>query len=190
MQQVKVLSDRASVAVAEKVKEEIAIAKISVTELQTRLCGMSEFTGLSVEQQAEIVQPFSDFLTAIANKKLIAVIRDDLRRFEEEKYGGLMKRVSELAVRDQGVGVSGGVGSGGVGSGELGVAKTSNVGKTTGGYRVTVTDHPPVEYVAKRSIQVKFDQAWLENEADVDRYLVAMREAFMAEIQQNKRISI
>ena len=85
---------------------------------------------------------------------------------------------------------SGGVGSGGVGSGELGVAKTSNVGKTTGGYRVTVTDHPPVEYVAKRSIQVKFDQAWLENEADVDRYLVAMREAFMAEIQQNKRISI
>ena len=146
---------------------------------------MSEFTGLSVEQQAQIVQPFSDFLTAIANKKLIAVIRDDLRRFEEEKYGGLMKRVSELAVRDQGLGVSEGVGSG-----ELGVAKTSSVGKTTGVYRVTVTDHPPVEYVAKRSIQVKFDQAWLENEADVDRYLAGMREAFMAEIQQNKRISI
>lgn len=185
MQQVKLLSDRASAAVAEKVKEEIEIAKTSVMELQTRLCAMSEFTGLSVEQQAQIVQPFSDFLTAIANQSLIAVIRDMQRRFEEETYAGLMVWVSELAVRDQGLGVSEGVGSG-----ELGATKTSNVGKATGGYRVTVTDHPPVEYVAKRSIQVKFDQAWLENEADVDRYLAAMREAFMAEIQQNKRISI
>jgi hypothetical protein len=191
MQQVKVLSDRASAAVTEKVKEEIASAKTSVTELQTRLCAMSEFTGLSVEQQAQIVQPFSDFLTAIANQSLIAVIRDMRRRFEEETYAGLMVRVSELARRVGSGGVeSGKVESEGVGSGELGVAKTSSVGKTTGGYRVTVTDHPPVEYVARRSIQVKFDQAWLENEADVDRYLAAMREAFMAEIQQNKRISI
>lgn len=176
MQQVKVLSDRASAAVTEKVKEEIAIAKISVTELQTRLCGMSEFTGLSVEQQAEIVQPFSDFLTAIANKKLIAVIRDDLRRFEEEKYGGLMKRVSEWAAVSNRV--------------QSDETKTINVGKGTGNYKISVTAEPPVEYVARRSIQVKFDQAWLENEADVDRYLAAMREAFMAEIQQNKRISI
>ena len=176
MQQVKVLSDRASAAVTEKVKEEIAIAKISVTELQTRLCGMSEFTGLSVEQQAEIVQPFSDFLTAIANKKLIAVIRDDLRRFEEEKYGGLMKRVSEWAAVSNRV--------------QSDETKTINVGKGTGNYKISVTAEPPVEYVARRSIQVKFDQAWLENEADVDRYLAAMREAFMSEIQQNKRISI
>jgi hypothetical protein len=176
MQQVKVLSDRASAAVAEKVKEEISIAKISVTELQTRLCGMSEFTGLSVEQQAQIVQPFSDFLTAIANKKLIAVIRDDLRRFEEEKYGGLMKRVSEWAAASNRV--------------QSDETKTVNVGKGTGNYKISVTAEPPVEYVARRSIQVKFDQAWLENEADVDRYLAAMREAFMSEIQQNKRISI
>jgi hypothetical protein len=176
MQQVKVLSDHASAAVAEKVKEEIAIAKISVTELQTRLCGMSEFTGLNVEQQAQIVQPFSNFLTTIANKKLIAVIRDDLRRFEEEKYGGLMKRVSEWAAASNRV--------------QSDETKTVNGGKGTGNYKISVTAEPPVEYVARRSIQVKFDQAWLENEADVDRYLAAMREAFMAEIQQNKRISI
>jgi hypothetical protein len=175
MQQVKVLSDRASAAVAEKVKEEIAIAKISVTELQTRLCGMSEFTGLSVEQQAQIVQPFSDFLTAIANKKLIAVIRDDLRRFEEEKYSGLMLQVSEWAASNRV---------------QPDATKTVNVGKATANNKISVTAESPAKYVTKQSIQVKFDRAWLENEADVDRYLAGMREAFMAEIQQNKRISI
>ncbi|OYQ64211.1 hypothetical protein B9G53_12920 [Pseudanabaena sp. SR411] len=176
MQQVKVLSDRALAAVDEKVKEEIAIAKTSVTELQTRLCAMSEFTALNAEQQAQIVQPFSDFLTTIINQSLIAVIRDARRRFEEEKYAGLMVRVSEWAEASKRV--------------QSDATKTSNVGKATGNYQVNVTSEPPVEYVAKRSIQVKFDQAWLENEADVDRYLAAMREAFMAEIQQNKRISI
>ena len=170
MQQVKVLSDRSSAAVAEKVKEEIAIAKTSVTDLQSRLWAMSEFTGLSAEQQAQIGQPFSDFLTAIAKQSLIAVIRDTRRRFEEEKYAGLMVRVSELAVRNQGLGVSERVGS--------------------GVYRTSVRDDLAISYVARRSIQVKFEQAWLENEEDVDRYLAAMREAFLTEIQQNKRISI
>ena len=176
MQQVKVLSDRLQAAVAEKVKEEIVIAKTSVTDLQSRLCAMSEFIGLNVEQQTQIGQPFSDFLTTIANQSLIAVIRDARRRFEEEKYAGLMVRVSEWAEASKRV--------------QSDATKTSNVGKATGNYQVTVTAEPPVEYVAKRSIQVKFDHAWLENEADVDRYLAAMREAFMAEIQQNKRISI
>jgi len=173
MQQVKVLSDRASAAVAEKVKEEIEIAKTSVTELQTRLCAMSEFTGLSAEQQAQIVQPFSDFLMAIANQTLIAVIRDTRRRFEEEIYAGLMVRVSEWATATNRV--------------QPDSTAKSLVGGT---YKVSFKDNQAIAYVAKQSIQVKFDRVWLENEADVDRYLAAMREAFMAEIQQNKRISI
>nr|MBC8229660.1 BREX system P-loop protein BrxC [bacterium] len=47
-----------------------------------------------------------------------------------------------------------------------------------------------VEYVTRRSIHVPFDKAWLADEADVDRYLAALREAMMKEISAGKRVQI
>ena len=41
-----------------------------------------------------------------------------------------------------------------------------------------------------RSIRVPFDKAWLADEADVDRYLAALREAMMKEISAGKRVQI
>ena len=46
------------------------------------------------------------------------------------------------------------------------------------------------EYVNRQSIYVPFDKAWLADETDVNRYLVAYRKAMMEEIEQGKRIQI
>ena len=35
-----------------------------------------------------------------------------------------------------------------------------------------------------------FDKAWLADEGDVDRYLNALREALLAEVQQGRKVQI
>ena len=40
------------------------------------------------------------------------------------------------------------------------------------------------------SLNVAFNKPWLANEADVERYLQAMREALLEEIRKGKRIRV
>jgi hypothetical protein len=60
-----------------------------------------------------------------------------------------------------------------------GVASTSN----------TATTAQP-QIVAARSIAVHFDKAWLADEVDLNRYLNALREAWLKEISAGKRVQI
>ena len=48
----------------------------------------------------------------------------------------------------------------------------------------------PADYVHTRNLRVAFDKAWLANEGDVDRYLNALREALLAEVQQGRKVQI
>ena len=52
------------------------------------------------------------------------------------------------------------------------------------------TPRTVVEYISSREVYVAFEKAWLADEADVDAYLVAWREAVMKEITKGKRIQI
>ena len=45
-----------------------------------------------------------------------------------------------------------------------------------------------IECVTLRSVRTSFEKAWLEDEADVDRYLKSLREALLGEIGKGKRI--
>ena len=51
------------------------------------------------------------------------------------------------------------------------------------------TAEPPA-YVPCSSLNVAFNKPWLANEADVERYLQAMREALLEEIRKGKRIRV
>jgi len=48
----------------------------------------------------------------------------------------------------------------------------------------------PPKLVAARSIAIPFDKAWLADETDLDRYLKAVREVWLAEITAGKRVQI
>jgi hypothetical protein len=49
---------------------------------------------------------------------------------------------------------------------------------------------PAPRIIAARTIRVAFDKPWLVEEADVERYLEAMREALLSQIRKGKRIQI
>jgi len=94
MQQVKTQVENLEKKATAQIEVEIAEAKRTVAALQDRLCGMAEFSALTSEQQEQIVRSFSDFNSTLEQQKLIAVIRDNLRRFEENEYQQLLALLS------------------------------------------------------------------------------------------------
>ncbi|MHC1730355.1 MAG: BREX system P-loop protein BrxC [Syntrophobacteraceae bacterium] len=170
MQLVKVIVDTLQAKLAQQTDKEKFVARSSVTALKERLQAMDEFARLSTDQQSHLIKPFDNFIETIERQQLIAVIRDTLRRFEEQEYQRLLTQMSALAQPKPRAPTATGLGDDDTGS--------------------TVTIKPRFEYVPSRSIRVYFDKAWLADEADVNRYLDSMREALLKEIREGKRIQI
>ena len=177
IQMVKVQVETLRKKVAARIEVEIANAKEAVAALKDRLCGMAEFSALKEEQQRQLTRPFDEFNAAIERQNLIAVIRDTLRRFEENDYQRMLSHmtswtqpapVSETAPE-----------RGGTAAPEDGAGPT-----------VSFMPEPCIEYVPSRSVKISFDKAWLADEADVERYLESMRDALLDEIRKGKRIQI
>jgi hypothetical protein len=176
MQQIKVLVEDLENKVDAQVKAEKENAGKTVMQLQQRLSAMEEFSALTDEQQEQICKPFAECAAAIESQKLIAVIRDTLRRFEENDY---QRQLSQMTAWAQ-------------------PAPAPEPEPETGG-KVKPAGQPPkppakpkprIEYVPSRSVRVFFEKAWLADETDVDRYLESMREALLEEIKKGKRIQI
>ncbi|PKL50472.1 MAG: BREX system P-loop protein BrxC [Candidatus Riflebacteria bacterium HGW-Riflebacteria-2] len=182
MQQVKVLTESVQKQINDQIAAEIEIAKKSVASLKERLCGMNEFASLRPEQQEEITGPFDEFSRAIASHKLIAVVRDTLRRFEESDYQKYLTRLANMGrpapVPAPAKPVS---------------TRTSTKGKPTDFQDVEKEPNkiePEIEYISSRAIHVSFAKAWLADENDIDCYVTSVREAMLAEIRKGKRIQI
>ena len=152
-----------------QIEAEIAESKAMVAALKSRIESMAEFGVLNEEHKDLISRPFDEFNAGIERQKLIAVIRDTLRRFEESEYQQLLSKMTAWAQPVPKPDPSPEPGQ-----------NPKPIGKTK----------PRIEYVPSRNVRVSFDKAWLADEADVDEYLKSMREALMEEIQKGKRIQI
>ncbi len=175
MQQVKVLVDTLQRKVTTQILAEITQARDASQALKERLCGMTEFSALSPEQQDQIALSFTEFAQSVDCQKLIAVIRDTLRRFEESDYQRLLSKIASWAQPPP-------------------QDKTGHSNQTSTPNSETaakpVIQEPRIEYVPSRSVRISFNKAWLADESDVDRYLDSMREALLVEIHNGKRIQI
>jgi hypothetical protein len=170
MQQVKTQVETLEEKVTAQTGAEIAKAKETVASLKVRICGMAEFGALNGEQQKQIIRPFNEFNAAIERQKLIAVIRDTLRRFEEEEYHRILERIYKTTEHTETT------------------EKDANAGQV-----LTVRPEdkkPSVSSVSSVVKSISFDKAWLADETDVDRYLESMRNALLEEIRKGKRIQI
>lgn len=176
MQQIKVLVEDLENKVDTQVNAEKKSGRKTVIDLQQRLCGMEEFSTLQAEQQEQLGKPFTECIATIERQKLIAVIRDTLRRFEEKDYQRLLSQMTAWAQPVETPGP--GPGDGDKPKPDVPPKKPQDKPK------------PPIEYVTSRSVKVSFEKAWLADETDVDSYLESMREALLAEIQKGKRIHI
>ncbi|WP_164887423.1 BREX system P-loop protein BrxC [Hahella sp. KA22] len=177
MQQVKTQVETLQEKVTAQTEAEIAWAKETVATLKGRLCGMPEFSTLNGDQQEQITRQFNKLNTTIERQKLIAVIRDTLRRFEESDYQRLLSQMTSWAQPASTPELAP----------EPGETATQGEGAKPA---LPAKPEPRIEYVPSRSVKVSFYKAWLADETDVECYLKSMREALLGEIRKGKRIQI
>ncbi len=142
--------------------------------MHKRLSSTEEFSKLTSETARGDWSDIDACTASIENKSLIAVIRDTINRFKDSDYPNLLSRVTDWALP----------------------ATKPIDGNRAGGVKEpepdgqAVVQKPQVEFISISSVNNAFDKAWLAEEADVDRYLEAMRKSLMAEISKGKRIQI
>ena len=154
-------------------KQEKIEAIIRLTAMKERLCSMDDFRQLAIDQQTQVTQPFEQFIHNTQDEKLIAVIRDTLRRFEEDEYQKILANMVKLAQPKP---------------------SATNTPTPANEVKETPTEHKPdkpkIEYIASRNITIPYTKAWLETEEDIDNYVKKIREAFLQEVKKGKRINI
>jgi hypothetical protein len=169
MQQAKSLMEALKSTISQRLQEEKNKASETVQSLQTRLCSMDDYSALSAQQQQELAACFDQFIHSLDRQTLIAVIRDQLRRFEEQEYQHLLTKIGSWSQPEPAA---------------VGVLAETSLSK------------PPqrperkVEYVVCRSLYVAFNKPWLADEKEVDKYLAVLKEAIMNEIANGKRVQI
>ncbi|MEZ4731589.1 MAG: BREX system P-loop protein BrxC, partial [Caldilineaceae bacterium] len=172
MQQVKTLKDGLEAKVTAQLSSELAKAKEMMAKLQNRVTDMPAFAQLSADQQQQIGGSFGDFIGLLERQKLIAVIRERIRNFEEIEYPRLLTRVNGWIHPTPITPVP---------VPETAPIKAEEDNKLAEGGST---------YVLSTSFHILFDKCYLADETDVERYLIAMREALLTEIRAGKRIQL
>jgi hypothetical protein len=183
LQQLKPQLDALQQAVANQLASERDGAAQRLQELERKLQAADEFARLDAGRQAQLAQPFADARQALHGHKRIAMIRDQLRHFEDNRYPQLLVQLEQwsqpaappppVAPRPT---PSGKTASGGA--------------NTTGDTPSPPPPTPEPKVVSARNIKVSYAKPWLTNEAEVDDYLNKLREAWMTEIQAGHRVQI
>lgn len=176
--------DQLQQTITAKLVEETDNALRRLQELEQRLRATDEFRRLNEGQAADLIKPFGDAQKALSGQKRIAMIRDQARRFEEEKFPQLLGQLDQLA-RPTRPPTSGDKAQ------EPTAVPPIDVVVTTGSEeRSTHTPAAQAKLVQARSIKVDHAKPWLATEAELDDYIQKLRQAWLQEIQAGNRVQI
>ena len=162
-------------AIATQLAQEKNTASHNLDELQQRLQNYAGYSHLNDAQKAPFSKAFIEARQSLQGQKRIAMIRDHLRRFEDDQYPQLLLKLEQLAQPANPLPA---------------YAPTQ---PAAGNAPEPVT---PPSWVAEprivpaRSIRVSYPRPWLANEAELDDYLQKQREAWLKEIQAGNRVQI
>jgi len=172
LQQLKPQLDALQHAIEQQLAHEKGQATNHLVELEQRLQDAVEFGQLKPVDREQLIQPFGDARQGIQAHKRIAMIRDQLRRFEDKDYPRLLLKLEQMArpaPSDP-------------------APEIASLG--TGGATARFTPAPEPKLVAARTIKVGYPKPWLASEAELDDYLRKQREAWLKEIQAGNRVQI
>lgn len=164
--QIKSLTETLQSQIKTQLDQEIKEATSRFITMQEKIKSMDEFNKLTKEQQTQLTSPFEQQISNIENEKLIAVIRETLRRFEENEYQRLLAKMVDMA------------------------NPPPQPETTATKDQVADDSKPPTEYILNKKININFSKAWIASEEDLEQYINKLREAYLKEIRAGKRINI
>jgi hypothetical protein len=164
-------------AIDQQVATVRGVAADELSQLSQRLKGVAGYVQLKPEQKDELENPFTQAHAALQRQHRIAMLRDQVRVFEDQKYPQLLDRLTRML--------------------QPVVVPTPGPSSTPedGGGLPPNTPNPPdtareSQLIPRNAIRVTFPRPWLATEADVDEYLAQLRAALMREIESSNRVQI
>ena len=170
-----------------QVEAERASALKAIESLKAKLEGFEEYKKLDGDKQAHLSQAFEEVVSKVNGQSLIAMIRDEARRFEDQRYSLLVQQLmtwNQPEEEEKGKPSLQGEDKSGQPT-----QKTKNFDEKSEGNPEPEERKKPATIPAK-NIRVNFHKPWLANEADVEEYLSKYREALLEEILQGKKVQL
>ncbi|MET3124315.1 energy-coupling factor transporter ATP-binding protein EcfA2 [Oxalobacteraceae bacterium GrIS 2.11] len=179
LQQAKPQLDALQQRIANQLASEKATAINLLGELELRLQATDEYAALSPDEQAKLSKPFMDAGQALQGQKRIAMIRDQLRHFEDERYPQLLLQLEALSKPKSDTPPPT------VPTGKIAPVDDGKPGTIA---PTTIVAEPRL--VPARTIKVGYPKPWLASESELDEYLKQQREAWLKEIQAGNRVQV
>ena len=143
-----------------QLQQERAIAVSEIEGFWARLSGAKEFSQLTEAQQQGLRRPFDNQILALQSMALIPTLRDAVRRFEEGPYTDALRQMDQWLAPPP---------------------------EPASDDAETLRER---EVVSLRMLRVPYSAPWLDDEADVDAYLSALRQTLLEAIREGKRVRI
>ncbi len=180
LQQARQQLEALQLAIANQLASEQKASEQLLDELEQRLQGAEGYEALDAGQKQQLSSPFAQSMQQLKGQKLIAVIRDQRNRFEDEQYPQLLLKLDQLA-RPKLASSKPPAQYNRPESGDMPGADTPEQPKLE-------VAEPRI--VQSRQIKVGYAKPWLTSEAELDDYLQKQREAWLKEIQAGNRVQI
>ncbi|WP_462164398.1 BREX system P-loop protein BrxC [Pseudoalteromonas xiamenensis] len=185
IQQLKADSELLASKITKKVEEERNQALEQIDLMKSKLQGFNEFINLDSGQQQQLLAEFERIIDKVKQQSLIAMIRDDARRFEEHTYSQLVQKMMAWSQPIQPTnepskpsGTNDGTGS------------EPNGGSSDVVPGVKEPAKPEIHSVSAKQIRVAYNKPWLSTEDDVEGYVEEYKKALLAAIKAGKHIQL
>lgn len=153
------------------VEDEKGKAYKTIDSLKVKLSSYEQFSQLEDAKADQLLETFAVVKQEINDGVLVAVIRDRVRRFDDDDFQRLIDQLLALvrSQKPEEAPTTGGQGGGNDAPSEL---------------------PKPSETVSARDISVSFSKPELQNEYDIDSYLEQYRSALIEAIQSGKKVRV
>ncbi|SQH76707.1 conserved protein of unknown function [Shewanella benthica] len=194
IQQLKINTDILEQTIVDLVKDERNKAIKIINQLQEKLTGFDEYQSLNGDKQNELINEFTHATEKLNQQSLIAMLRDEARRFEDYTYSALVQKlmtwsqpIPEPAPEPAKTEPS-----------PPAQPQQDPLGQDTGKPTSTHTVNEPSKQPAKaeiksisaKQIRVDYHKPWLASESDVNGYIDKYKQALLAAIKEGKSIQL
>lgn len=151
----------------------------AIDEVAAKITQTSEFIALPADQQARIQAKLTDRKSALGAQNLIPALRNQANEVRANLLADTLTHIATLAPLPAPYRQPEPAG------GELAEAPAKDPVMAP-----VQPAKPQTEYISAQSITVSFPKSYLEDEADVIRYLDEMRKTLLAEIAAGKKVTV
>jgi len=187
IQQLKANTEALETALNDLLAKEGELAISSIESLKDKLTGFGEYQALDQDKQAQLASAFDTAINKLNDQNLIAMLRDEVRRFEDQSYSGLVQQLMTWSQPAPAI----------PNPQPLTQKESESVGGNGGGATVPVasSEEPAVtpvlpQTIAAKHVKVNFHKPWLATEQDVEQYLEEYKKSLLAAIKGGKHIQL